>query len=210
MKLDETERNLAHSYVDNAYEHHYQGDIESVDENLSLSVAIFKEFLKPENKKSFLFVDDFDKLEDIAQLYKKLKFYNKSIEAFELAGCRHEIGNIYYDNLKDYASAQLYYLSDFKTPSSQFKSQSLFKLGLMHWKGHGIKQDNIEALKWFNISNFTSNSNDMDIYIAGIKKEMTLDEINQSNSLFIVLKEEITKLSTEEIKYIDLWKNIGI
>jgi hypothetical protein len=47
----------------------------------------------------------------------------------------------------------------------------------------------------------------MDIYIAGIKKEMTLDEINQSNSLFIVLKEEITKLSTE---YIDLWKNIGI
>jgi len=28
MKLDETERNLAHSYVDNAYEHYYQGDIE--------------------------------------------------------------------------------------------------------------------------------------------------------------------------------------
>ena len=39
MKLDETERNLAHSYDDNAYEQYYQGDIESVDENLSLSVC---------------------------------------------------------------------------------------------------------------------------------------------------------------------------
>jgi len=203
MKLDETERNLAYSYVDNAYKQYYQGDIESVDENLSLSVAIFKEFLKPENKKSFLFVDDFDKLEDIAQLYKKLKFYNKSIEAFELAGCRHEIGNIYYDNLKDYASAQLYFLSDVGTPSSQFK------LGLMHWKGHGTRQDNIEALKWFNISNFTSNSNDMDIYIAEIKKVMTHDEIDQSNSLFKSLKEEITKTNKKIEKSTQMWKKLG-
>ena len=80
MKLDETERNLAYSYVDNAYKQYYQGDIESVDENLSLSVAIFKEFLKPENKKTFLFVDDFDKLEDIAQLYKKLEEINTDIK----------------------------------------------------------------------------------------------------------------------------------
>ena len=110
---------------------------------------------------------------------------------------------IYYDNLKDYASAQLYFLSDVGTPSSQFK------LGLMHWKGHGTRQDNIEALKWFNISNFTSNSNDMDIYIAEIKKVMTHDELDQSNSLFKALKEEITKTNKKIEKSTQMWKKLG-
>ena len=49
----------------------------------------------------------------------------------------------------------------------------------------------------------------MDIYIAEIKKVMTHDEIDQSNSLFKALKEEITKTNKKIEKSTQMWKKLG-
>jgi len=240
MGLTDTKRKEALFYTDRASESIENNDPEGALGNLESAKKIYQEaqarlsekvkvskarILEGEKLHTFegdglFYVEDYDHIETIGDLYCKTGNYLEAIAIYEwvLTGSSwaDKLGDVYYEKLGEFKKAWDIYKEDYLHNRNP---RAAFQLGMMSWNGDGVDPDVVNALKWFNIAwldsekRYQFHPGDPEDFISKAKNklesEMTVAQIEKSYDL---TKGEIDRRKEEESerKRSDPWQEVGV
>jgi len=197
MKNDAELVNQAYEFVAQGKFHWLACDLDGALENYLKALEILES-----KSKQFLTIDDLDVIADLGNIYREKNNYEMAIEYYKKAFGKDYllIGDVYYENLKDYNKAHEIYLANSDIPSA------VFNLSKMSWKGEGVPQSHINAFKWMNVAMSISPSNaDFQNAFDELKIEMTASEIESAMLLTRKWMKE-----RDEVILNNPWYNVGL
>ena len=213
LKVDLVIENKNQELEDKAYEYVAKGislwrsdDLDMAIDNYQKAVDILRS-----RTDGIWSVDDSNIIEALGHIFRAKGSYDKAIKCYEDAwGENHLlIGDVYYDNLKDYNKASLIYLSLLNLSADSCYASAALNLSAMAWKGLGIQKSLIDALKWMTIAmSMNPNISALQNTIRQLKNEMTPQEIESAELLTIKwIKDRDVEIY--KLRKIDPWSHVG-
>ena len=201
QKREDQRRKLFNAWTDKGYDCLADDDEENALINLQKAYDILIGGSGP------FFIDDYDVLERLGKLHRRMGNYAAAITVLEIVDKGTNmyptyLGDIYYEDLKDYEKALGVYSRCWGEPGAEFR------LGVMSRNGYGIKKDLVNALKWFNIATeHTQSESHFRFMLENRKKlklEMSARQIKKADELS---NQELNKRKKARD---DVWANVSL